>query len=344
MFSTTKRYTLTRRAILAAGMTLAVATPAFAQTKIRVMVYQGAYTSLTPYIARDLGIYQKHGLDAEFVVAASGPAGVAAMLGGSIDFAEPPTDQLMLNAIKGTDLKMVVGNETKNFYSLIARDKKSLPNASKGYPHVIRDLKGKTIGVNALGATTHLMMNAILKDVGMSPTDVTYLAVGSAVTGLAAWQAGRVDVQVGFTPFTQIVTEMGSGEVILELSKEGPQALTKLGSAFEGFAATGAYIKQNKPTVDAFVKAHVETISWMKDPTSKPKLAEFVRKYVTVSIIPEETREKTVSKMIDVYDQYLGYTVDPSAIPAWNTYLADSGLASRPVKPEEVIYEGAPKP
>jgi len=344
MFSIISSKAWTRRAVLATAMAFAVAAPAFAQTKIRVMIYQGAYTSLTPYIARDLGIYQKYGLDAEFIAAASGPAGVAAMLGGSIDFAEPPTDQLMLNAIKGTDLKMVVGNETKNFYSLIARDKKSLPNASKGYPDVIRDLKGKTIGVNSLGATTHLMMNAVLKDVGLSPTDVTYLAVGSAATGLAAWQAGRVDVQVAFTPFTQIVTEMGLGEVILELSKEGPPALTKLGSAFEGFAATGAYIKQNKATVDAFIKAHVDTINWMKDPANKPKLAEFVRKYVAVSIIPEEAREKTISKMIDVYDQYLGYTIDRNAIAAWNTYLADSGLAARPVKPEEVIYEGAPKP
>lgn len=338
--------TWTRRAVLAAVTAMAFAGPASAEaTRIRVMIYQGAYTSLTAHVARDLGFYEKHGLDAELVVAASGPAGVAAMLGGSIDFAEPPADQVILNVLKGTDLKMVVGNEIKNFYSLIVRDKKSLPNADKGYPDVIRDLKGKTIGVNALGATTHLMMNAILMDVGMSPNDVTYLAVGSATTGLAAWQAGRVDAQVAFTPFTQIVTEAGTGEVILDLSKgEGPAAITQLGGAFEGFAATGDYIKNNKQTVDAFIKAHVEAITWMKDSANREKLAELVAKHVAVSIIPEASRAKTVAKMIDTYDNYLGYTIDPAAIEGWNKYLADTGLATRAVEPEEIIYEGAPKP
>lgn len=336
----------TRRAFLAAAASMALTVPAFAEdAHIRVMVYQGAYTSLTAHVALDQGFYKKHGLDAELVVAASGPAGVAAMLGGSIDFAEPPADQVILNVLKGTDLKMVVGNEIRNFYSVIARDKKSLPNAAKGYPDVIRDLKGKTIGVNALGATTHLMMNAVLLDAGMSPNDVTYLAVGSATTGLAAWQAGRVDVQVAFTPFTQIVTGDGSGEIILDLSKgEGPAALTQLGGAFEGFAAKGDYIKNNKPTVDAFIKAHVDAITWMKDPANRDKLTELVNKHVAVSIIPEASRAATVTKMIETYDNYLGYTIDPAAIEGWNKYLADSGLASRPVKPEEVIYEGAPRP
>lgn len=336
----------TRRAFLAVMAGTAFTIPATAaDTPIRVMVYQGAYTSLTAHVANDLGFYKKHGLAAELVVAASGPAGVAAMLGGSIDFAEPPADQIILNVLKGTDLKMVVGNEIRNFYSVIARDKKSLPNADKGYPDVIRDLKGKTIGVNALGATTHLMMNAVLLDAGMSPNDVTYLAVGSATTGLAAWQAGRVDVQVAFTPFTQIVTGDGSGEIILDLSKgEGPAALTQLGGAFEGFAATGDYIKNNKQTVDAFIKAHVDAITWMKDPANREKMTELVTKHVAVAIIPEASRAQTIAKMIETYDNYLGYTIDPAAIAGWNKYLADSGLATRPVTPEEIIYEGAPKP
>jgi ABC-type nitrate/sulfonate/bicarbonate transport system substrate-binding protein len=134
----------TRRAFIAVAMSAAVTVPASAEeTRIRVMVYQGAYTSLTAHVARDLGFYKKHGLDAELVVAASGPAGVAAMLGGSIDFAEPPADQVILNVLKGTDMKMVVGNEIRNFYSVIARDKKSLPNAAKGYPDVIPRPEGQ---------------------------------------------------------------------------------------------------------------------------------------------------------------------------------------------------------
>jgi NitT/TauT family transport system substrate-binding protein len=334
-----------RTAVVAFAVFLFTSGASAATSKIRVMVYNGAYTSLTAHVAQDVGFYQKNGLDAELVTVASGPAGVAAMLGGSIDFAEPPADQVILNVLKGTDVKIVVGNEVRNFYSLIAANKKSLPNAAKGYPDVVRDFKGKTIGVNALGATTHLMMNAMLKDVGLSPTDVTYLAVGSSATALAAWQSGRVDIEVAFTPFPEIVKQLGIGEAVLDLSKgEGPETLQKLGGAFEGFVATGAFIAANKATVDNFIKSHVEAIAWMKDPANRGKLVDLIQKYVAVSIIPEDSRAATIDRMIDAYSGYLGSTVDPAAIPAWNKYLADSGLATRAVTPEEVIYVDAPKP
>jgi NitT/TauT family transport system substrate-binding protein len=328
-----------------AAMAILPRNAAAADTKIRVMIYNGAYTSMVPQVALAAGIYKKNGLDAELVTVTSGPAGVAAMLGGSIDFAEPPTDQVILNKLKGTDIKIVVGNETRNFYSVLVRDKKSLPNADKGYPDVIRDLKGKTIGVNALGATTHLMMNAVLRGAGVDPNDVTYLAVGSAVTALAAWQAGRVDAQVGFTPLTEIITGINAGEVVLDIAKgEGPETLSKLGTAFEGFVATGDYIQANKATVDAFVKSHVEAIAWMKDKANRPQLINLVKRYVAVSIIPEEAREKTIENIIDNYDAYLGATVDPAAIPYWNKYLSDNGLATKSVSAADIIYEGAPKP
>ena len=43
-------------------------------TKIRVMVYNGAYTSLPAQIAKNLGFYEKYKLDAELIVVNSGPA------------------------------------------------------------------------------------------------------------------------------------------------------------------------------------------------------------------------------------------------------------------------------
>jgi len=332
---------------LAASLTIAglSSNAEAASAKIRVMVYNGAYTSLPVHVAKDMGFYEKNGLDAETIQVNSGPAGVAALLGGSIDFVEPPTDQIIENVIKGTGLKVVVGNEIKNFYLLIGADKSKFPNLDKGYPEVIKDLKGMRIGVNALGATTHLMMNAILKDAGLSQDDITYVAVGSATTALAAWQAKRVDLQVAFTPFPEIVEALGAGFPVVDLSKgQGPEVLQKLGNAFEGFSTKDSFIKEHPETVDAFINAHKEAIDWMKDPANHDKLAELVKKYVNVAIIPAESRDETVDLMIKNYTGYLGYTVDPAAIDAWNEYLLDNKLITRPVKAEEVIYSGAPKP
>lgn len=313
-------------------------------TKIRVMVYNGAYTSLPPYIARDLGFYAKYHLDAELTVVNSGPAGVAALLGGSLDFVEPPTDQVIENQIRGTDLRIVVGNEIRNFYSLIATNTVKTPHAGH-YPAVMHDLKGLRIGVNALGATTHLMMNALLKGAGMSPDDVTYVAVGSSNTALAAWDAGRVDVQLAFTPFPEIIHALGSGRPILDFSKgEGPPLLQKLGGAFEAFSAKGSFIRQHPDVVNAFIKAHTDAINWIENPANHARLVQLVGKYVNTSIIPAAKRAETVDLMVDNYNRYFGVTVDRGAIAAWNEYLLGNKLIPHAVAADDVIYRGAPKP
>ncbi len=314
-------------------------------TKIRVMTYNGAYTSLPVHIAKDLGLYAKYNLDAELVVVNSGPAGVAALLGGSLDFIEPPTDQIIENQIKGTDLKIVVGNEVKNFFNLIVSNKVKLPAAGSGYQDVVRALKGQRIGVNALGASTHLMMNALLKGAGLKPDDVTYVAVGSTNTALASWQANRIDADMSFTPFPEIIAALGTGHSAVDLSNgQGPAVLQKLGGAFEGFSAKASYIREHPDVVNAFIKAHVEAMKWIKDPANRAKLIEEVGKYVNTSIIPEDKRSQTVGLMIDNYNRFFGYTVDRGAIGAWNEYLMENKLIPHPVKAEDVIYAGAPKP
>jgi NitT/TauT family transport system substrate-binding protein len=316
-----------------------------AMTPIRVMVYNGAYTSLPVQVAKDLGFYRKYNLDAELVLVNSGPAGVAALLGGSIDFIEPPTDQIMENVVKGTDLKIVVGNEVRNFYKVIAHTNVPLPNAAKGYPAVMQDLKGLRIGVNALGATTHLMANALFRGAGIDPASINYVAVGSANTALAAWQAGRVDAQMAFTPFPEITQALGTGRTVIDMSKgEGPVVLQKIGGAFEAFSAKGSYIREHPDVINAFIKAHMDSLNWIKDPANRTKLIEEIGKFVNTSVIPADKRDETLKLMIDNYSGFFGYTVDRGAIDAWNEYLLDNKLLPRPVSASEVIYTGAPKP
>lgn len=314
-------------------------------TPIRVMTYNGAYTSLPVQVAKDLGFYSKYNLDAELIVVNSGPAGVAALLGGSIDFIEPPTDQIIENVIKGTDLKIVVGNEVKNFYKIVVSNKVPLPHAGQGYPAIMEDLKGLRIGVNALGATTHLMTNALFAGAKIDPASITYVSDGSANTALAAWQADRIDAQMAFTPFPEIVEALGNGKTAIDMSKgEGPAVLQKLGGAFEAFSAKGSYIREHPDVVNAFIKAHIDTLTWIKNPANRSKLSEEIGKFVNTSVIPSEKREQTLGLMIDHYTQFFGYTVDRDAIAAWNEYLLENKLIARPVNASEVVYAGAPKP
>ena len=315
-----------------------------AMTKIRVMVYNGAYTSLPVFVAKDMGFYAKYHLAPELTVVGSGPAGVAALLGGSLDFIEPPTDQIIENQIHGSDLRIVVGNEVRNFFDVVVRDNVKLPHAAEGYPAVMHDMKGLRIGVNALGASTHLMMNALLRGAGMTPDDVNYVADGSSNTALAAWQAGRVDAQMAFTPFPEIIQALGNGKSIINISAgQGPALLQKLGGAFEDWSCKASFIRAHPDVVHAFIEAHIDALNWIKNPANRAELTKLVEKYVNTTIIPADKRAETVQLMIDNYNHYFGATVDRRAIAAWNQYLLANKLIPHGVTADEVIYAGAPK-
>ncbi|MHB8619222.1 MAG: ABC transporter substrate-binding protein [Chloroflexota bacterium] len=309
------------------------------------MVYNGAYTSMPAHIAEDLGLYKKNGLAAQLVTVSSGPAGVAALLGGSLDFIEPPTDQVLENQAKGVDLKIVVGNETKNFYNLMVADSVKLPHAAEGYPNVMHDFKGLRVGVNAMGATTQIVMDMLLKGAGMKPSDITYVADGSATTALAAFQAKRIDAQMAFTPFPEIVEALGLGRSALDMSRgQGPALLQQLGGAFEGFSTKESFIQAHPAAVKGFIQAQSEAIAWMKDPANSQMLDQEVAKYVNIAIVPANKRQATTKLMNDDYRRYLGATVDPTAIKAWNAYAMQNKLIAKAIPASQVIYEGAPKP
>jgi NitT/TauT family transport system substrate-binding protein len=189
------------------------------------------------------------------------------------------------------------------------------------------------------------MTNALFRGAGIDPASITYVADGSSNTALAAWQADRVDAQMAFTPFVEITQALGNGRSAIDMSRgQGPAVLQKLGGAFEGFSAKGSYIREQPDVVNAFIKAHIDSINWIKDPKNRAKLTEEVGKFVNTSVIPADKREQTVNLMIDNYSTFLGYTVDRGAIDAWNEYLLDNKLLPRALKASEVIYAGAPKP
>lgn len=122
------------------------AAQAQALTPVRVQIFTGAYSSTTVHVADELGFFAKHGIKVEKVPAQSSSAAIAAMLGGSIDIVQSAADLVLANIDKGTDIKYLMSNENKNFATLVVAQNVSLPNASKGYPAVMQDLKASASG------------------------------------------------------------------------------------------------------------------------------------------------------------------------------------------------------
>jgi NitT/TauT family transport system substrate-binding protein len=272
------------RALLAlAGTAQALsATPAWPADKIVEADIPGSFMSLPVYVAYDKGIYTRHGLDVTLANIASGPDTVAAVLSGSIDFMLNSGDNIMRAMDKGSPaLKAVVGNLGKMPFTVVARKDLPLPHKDQGYPAVIADLKGTTIGVVARGGSVDFIMRAMLRDGGLDPDkDVNWVAVGTPPTAMGAMQNKQIDVYLAFEPFqTLALGKRDMGQVVVDLRKgEGPAIFKDFPYNF--YSGRADRIAKDPDMVRRYVDAMVESHAFIQDPKNIDEVVSVAAKYI----------------------------------------------------------------
>lgn len=324
---------------------------AFSQDKVmangetvRIQEYPGAILHLTQWVAADKGFCADHGIVCEMVQIPSGPLALQALAAGSLEVSFASTEVTMQAASRGNDVQVIVGHSPDNIYTLSVHKDVPLPNKDKGYPDMIQDLKGLKVGVTARGAGTELQARALLAGAGISPDDVTYVAVGSPGTAYPTFLARQIDAAMMFEPFATICRLQGSCVDVVDLAKgEGPKELAALNGAFETYAARRDYIEENPQVVDAFIAAMTEATAWVNDPDNLDELIDVVSKHFKFGDDienPDEVLRELVRQTAPLY----GVTVDRDAVEAFSDYLIEHELITEPVSSETFVYEKAPQP
>lgn len=336
-----------RKALAVVVLPLSIVTggPAFAQSDLmplRVQTFTGAYTSMTVHVANELGFFTQNKLKVEVVPAQSSSAAIAAMLGGSVDVIESGADLVLSNIDKGVDLKYLMANEVKNYATVVASSKLALPNLNKPYPAVIQDLRGKRIGVNAIGASLYLSALIMLGDAGMTKDDVTFVATGTAANTFAAWKAGAVDVQITFAPVPELLEALGLAKPIMVMGDNGPQSLRFQG-LYSGWVTRGDFIGKNKAAADAYIKSIQQSIAWIRDPANNARLMDLAKKYSPIAGMSAAENDAVLAKMIQNYRSYWGSEISKETIEKWNDYAIRTNLIKRRIPFEQVVYSSAPR-
>ena len=136
------------------------------------------------WLAKDLGFYQREGLDIELIEFQGTPLAIAAMISGDIDVGNVSTSEVIrLAATKGQPMRAIHSPDARLYFLIAARDEiKTVPA-----------LQGKTFAVARLGSVDHTQSMLTLKALGVNPTSLTVLAMGVPSTRAQALVAGRVD-------------------------------------------------------------------------------------------------------------------------------------------------------
>src|SRR5215470_12199391 len=200
------------------------------------------------YIAKEGGYYQKYGLDADIVFGVS-PTGIAMVISQQAAMTAYTLEQSMQAASKDGSLVMVGSLFKKSLFALMA---------SKNIASM-KDLKGKRIGVSAIGDAPQNYTIGLIAKAGLKPRDVQWVPLGTDVSGRAAALLGnRVDATMLTAP------------VYFKLEQDGYKNLGNI-SDYDDIYAPSVYlmskaaIKANPRLPELIIKAHAEAIKRFYD-------------------------------------------------------------------------------
>jgi NitT/TauT family transport system substrate-binding protein len=152
---------------------------------VRMVFVSLAWNSEIPFrAALARGYFKQQGLQVEPILIRGGPAAIAALVAGEVDYAAIGGAQAVFRSrARGLDLTIIGCTSGTTNYILLG-DKKT---------RTVEDLKGKVIGVTGAGTYSEFAMKAFLRKYRINPDkEVTLRAIGPTVLRAAAIEKGII--------------------------------------------------------------------------------------------------------------------------------------------------------
>lgn len=214
--------------------------------KIRSAVPGLNLNYLSIFAAEARGFFKDENLENETIVI-GGPAGIAALVSGGVDFSGAGGSGLRA-AVKGAPLKAILYQTERPTWYLVV------------HPSVTRvgDLKGKRIGVALIGDSEDRFTTLFAERGGVAATDLTKITIGTSPGDkILALKTGAVSAVV-LDPAGTIVAE-----------REGLRSLAYLGDVFplpfQGYVATDRKIAENPAQVKRWLRAMVRALMFIRE-------------------------------------------------------------------------------
>lgn len=238
------------------------------------------YTGFSVYVAHELGLFKKHGIDTEPKWYPSGAPIVQSAAAGQWDmtFLGAPPAVLGGPTLGLKTVGMIV--EEADIHQLIGRPE--LVAKIKADP---KALKGAKIFVTTL-STGHFMTEGCLKHFGLTQNDVQIIPSEQAAT-LSAFVAGQGDLAQAWPPASTTLRIRGN-----QVLCDGPMDKQSIPSVW---VAHPKFHQEKPHLVKKWIAANIEAVAWMKaDPARTLELFTKYDKFrgfnSTEEVLKEETR------------------------------------------------------
>jgi NitT/TauT family transport system substrate-binding protein len=147
--------------------------PVEAQTKRKVVfgvpVTPPNVVHIPPYIAKEAGFFAENNIDAEFVTFEGGTQTLRGSVAGGLDITGTSSDPAIIAAARGAGTKVLGTYSHKLSQSMLVQS--DIKNC--------KELKGRKIGIQEVGAFNEVLSRAVLASCGLTPKDVQYVPVST---------------------------------------------------------------------------------------------------------------------------------------------------------------------
>jgi NitT/TauT family transport system substrate-binding protein len=233
---------------------------ALAQSKVTLAVGGGACLCYLPtMLAKQLGEYEKAGVNVEVVDFKGGSESLKAVIGGSADVVSGYFDHCVNLAAKGQHLEAFVVYDRYPGLALVVSPKHTSEIKS------VKDLANKKVGVSAPGSSTDFFLKYLLRKDGVDPNSVGVIGVGLGATAVAAMEQGQIDAAVMLDPSITVLQGRNKDLKILSDTRTQHDTLAVFGGEYPGGAlyTRADWIASHEKEVQAMTNAIIATLKWI---------------------------------------------------------------------------------
>jgi NitT/TauT family transport system substrate-binding protein len=217
-------------------------------------------SSVIYWIAKEAGIFKKHGLDLDTIFINGSVRGIQSLIAGDLSYSGAVGTAVINAKLAGGDIAIIQSQMNTLPYFIIG-------NADIKSPE---GLKGRAAAVHIPGTSADFAMRLALSKVGINYKDIKAITVGGAPARLAAVSQGQTDFTV-VTDGEKVQAEKMGLKVIIDMAK------LNVPFQFNCSATTRRKIRENPDEVRRVVWTMAESIHFFK--TRKEDSIKIMAKY-----------------------------------------------------------------
>lgn len=241
---------------------------AVAPDRVNIGAASVSSSMLSVWAAQELGIFAKHGVDAQLILIRGGSTLVAGLVTGEIQLAFTSGVSVLGAAAQGVDIKLLTSISTRVSWKLIAN-----PQFKKA-----DELRGKRLGVQSIVGSTWMYAMLALEQLNLEPKrdNITFLPIGDPVTIGHALETSRIDAAVLDPPLSRRLTSKGFSQLV---------DLAKTNATFPGLGVgvTRNYLDQQPAIIEKVVTALTESLAFVQLPANKSTSVTILMKHLRIN-------------------------------------------------------------